>query len=411
MSKVKKTPKANKFIKVRAEKNGVVEVDIFGVIGDSFFEEGNTMKGLKAEIKAAKPKEVLFNVATMGGSALEGLDIHDLIASLKVPTTTRAVGAVASAGSVLLQGGGKREMSKNQLLLIHNSRGLIFGEAKDAEAAAKEMRLIDSRMLAIFAQDNDKSTEKELKALMDEDRFIDAEEARDMGLIDEVVDPSEFDAKYDMKAIAACAGLTDKHKEFLADFYAEEDDDSDDSEDEDEDDSSDENSDDDDSGDSDSDEDSDDDSGDDDNDDDSDEDEDSDEDSDDDDSDEDDDEESDEQDEDDEPKANKIPSHKSFLTKLKGLLPGAKKHKEPIKKTKKPKKNAKEIELEAKLEKAQKEAKELKSKLFKANQKKGKKVKVISIGDAGVHSDEDENMPQWLKDKEKDAEALRDHEM
>ncbi len=376
MLKVKKTPKANKFIKVRAEKDGVVNVDIFGVIGEGgFFDEGNTMKGLKAEIKDAKPKSLDFNIASLGGSALEGLDIHDLIKSQKVPTRTKIVGATASAAAVLSQAGDKKIMSKNQLLLIHNSRGIAMGEATDLEVVTKDMKLIDARMLAIFAEDNEKSTEAELKALMHEDRFIDAEEALEMGLIDEIVDPSEFDAKYDMKAIAACAGLTDKHKEFLAEFYAEEEEEEEENKEEENEEEEEKGS----------------------------EEEESEEEK----EEEEEEEEEGEQDDKGEQKANKLPSHRSFLDKLLGR----KEEKEDPKKDKKPVKSEKETELEAKLEKAEKEAKELKSKLFKANQKKGKKAKVITIGDSGIHSDVDENMPDWLKAKEKDAEALRDHEI
>ncbi len=382
MSKVKKTPKANKFIKVRAQKDGVVHVDIFGVIGESFFEDGNTMRALKAEVKAAKPKSIVFNIASLGGSALEGLNIHDFIASQKVPTTSNIVGATASAAAVLSQGADKIVMSKNQLFLIHNSRGIAMGEATDLEAVIRDMKLIDARMLAIYAQGNEESTEDELKALMHEDKFIDAEEARDMGLVDEVVDPSEFDAKYDMKAIAACAGLTDKHKEFLADFYADEDDeDGEDKDAEDKDDSDDGEDGADDS------EDSDDEDG---------------EDSD------DDDDESDEQDEEDEPKANKLPSHRSFLDKLLGRKEKKAKKSAPKKKAEKSKK---ETDLEAKLEKSEAEAKKLKSQLFKAKQKGGKKVKVVSIGDAGILTEEDENLPEHLRGKDKDAQALRDHEI
>ncbi len=380
MSKVKKTPKANKFIKVRAQKDGVVHVDIFGVIGESFFEEGNTMKNLKEEIKGAKPKSIVFNIASLGGSALEGLDIHDFIRSQKVETKTNLVGAVASAAAVLAQGGDKRIMSKNQVLLIHNVRGGAFGEVEDVEKAVKDMKLINERMLAVFDQKATDSKE-DLKALMAKDEFIDAEEALERGLVDEIVDPSDFEAVYDVKAIQACAYLNDKHKEFLAEFYAEEEEEEEENKEEEEKEEK-ENEEEEEKG-----------------------------------SEEEESEEEKEEEEEEEEegeqgdkgeqKANKLPSHRSFLDKLLGR----KEEKEDPKKDKKPVKSEKETDLESKLAKSEAEAKKLKSQLFKAKQKGGKKVKVVSIGDAGILTEENENLPEHLRGKDKDAQALRDHEI
>ena len=123
-------------IKTSAE---LTEIDIFGQIGDSFFEEGNTLDSVKAELENIKT-DLSINVASLGGSAFEGLAIHDLIASHPYNTTVNVVGATASAGAVISVAADKVNISENSLFLVHNSHGMAQGNAEDLEAAAKDMR-------------------------------------------------------------------------------------------------------------------------------------------------------------------------------------------------------------------------------------------------------------------------------
>ena len=199
-----------KAIRVHASKHRKQEIDIFGAIGDSFFEEGNTLESVRAEIEPTS--ELIINIASLGGDAFEGLAIHDLIASHKAPTTVNIIGATASAGAVISQAGDTVNISENALFLIHNSRGLATGTAIEVREQADLMDKVDERMLNIFVKSTG-GEEKEIKALLIEDKFIDAEEAKERGFVQEITEASRIAASFDYKTIAASKAMENLSKE------------------------------------------------------------------------------------------------------------------------------------------------------------------------------------------------------
>lgn len=203
-----------KHFTIHASKNGQTEIDIFGQIGDSFFEEGNTLENIKAQIENIET-DLVVNVASLGGDVFEGLAIHDLIKNHKAKTITNIVGTTASAGAVIADGSDEVNITENSLFLVHNSRGGVLGTAKDMEDMAGDMKKIDNRMVAIFAKKTGK-TEKKIRDLMDEDKFLDAKEAvNEWGFADSIIKPKKIDAIIDYDKIMASKDLTNDQKEKL----------------------------------------------------------------------------------------------------------------------------------------------------------------------------------------------------
>ena len=196
-------------IKTSAE---LTEIDIFGQIGDSFFEEGNTLDSVKAELTGVKT-DLTINVASLGGSAFEGLAIHDLIASHPFNTTVNVIGATASAGAVISVAADNVNISENSLFLIHNSHGIAQGNADDMDKVAQDMRKIDDRMVSIFTKRTDKS-EETIRDLMNEDKFLNAEESKELGFVDNITKSVKIAAKLDKDKILN-SKLTEIQKEQL----------------------------------------------------------------------------------------------------------------------------------------------------------------------------------------------------
>lgn len=197
-------------VHIHAKKDGITEIDIFGQIGDSFFEEGNTLDTIKAQVETIEGALVV-NIASLGGDALEGLAIHDLLAS-KDNTTVNIVGATASAGAIIASAGDTVNISENYLFLIHNSSSLVFGNADEIDKHADSMRKVDDRMTSVFVSRTGKE-ESEIRELMTEDKFIDADEALEFGFVDAITKPVKLAARVDMKKVSASKELTDAQKE------------------------------------------------------------------------------------------------------------------------------------------------------------------------------------------------------
>jgi ATP-dependent protease ClpP protease subunit len=177
----------------------LTEVDIFGQIGDSFFEEGNTLESVRAEISNTK-HELIINVASLGGVAFEGLAIHDLIASHPYNTTVNILGATASAAAVIAMAGDTVNISENSLFLVHDSHGIAQGNADELESIASDMRKVDDRMVSIFTKRTGK-TESEVRELMKGDKFISPVEAKEFGFVDSIKEPAKIAASIDKEKI------------------------------------------------------------------------------------------------------------------------------------------------------------------------------------------------------------------
>lgn len=137
-------------------------------------------------------KPVSLYVNSPGGSVTAGLAMYDTIQFLKCPVQTYCVGQAASMGAVLLACGahGKRFALPNARVMIHQPWGGMEGQASDISIHAREILRLRDRLNEILAHHTGKSVEAIAKDT-DRDFFMSAAEAKDYGLIDEVVLPRQ----------------------------------------------------------------------------------------------------------------------------------------------------------------------------------------------------------------------------
>ncbi len=135
---------------------------------------------------AAKDIELYIN--SPGGSVTSGLAIYDTMQFVKCDVKTYCVGQASSMGAVLLAAGtkGKRFALPNARILIHQPWGGVQGQASDISIQAKEILRLRERLNEILALHTGKAVEAIAKDT-DRDFFMSAAEARDYGLVDEVV--------------------------------------------------------------------------------------------------------------------------------------------------------------------------------------------------------------------------------
>jgi len=133
-------------------------------------------------------KDINLYVNSPGGSVTSGLAIYDTIQFVKCDVTTYCVGQAASMGAVLLAAGtkGKRFALPNARIMIHQPWGGVQGQASDISIQAKEILRMRDRLNEILAMHTGKAVDAIAKDT-DRDFFMSAAEARDYGLVDDVV--------------------------------------------------------------------------------------------------------------------------------------------------------------------------------------------------------------------------------
>ena len=133
-------------------------------------------------------KDIHLYINSPGGSVTSGLSIYDTMQFIKPDVSTMCVGQAASMGAFLLAGGapGKRYCLPNARTMIHQPSGGAHGQATDIDIHAREILIIRQRLNELMAGHTGQPLET-IERDTERDRFMNAEQSKEYGLVDEVV--------------------------------------------------------------------------------------------------------------------------------------------------------------------------------------------------------------------------------
>ncbi|AHJ66253.1 ATP-dependent endopeptidase clp proteolytic subunit clpP [Granulibacter bethesdensis CGDNIH4] len=134
-------------------------------------------------------KEISFYINSPGGVVSAGLAIYDTMQYIRSPVSTVCIGQAASMGSLLLCAGekDKRFALPNARVMVHQPSGGAQGQATDIEIQAREILTLRKRLNEIYNRHTGQSIEA-IERKLERDTYMSAEEARDFGLVDQVVE-------------------------------------------------------------------------------------------------------------------------------------------------------------------------------------------------------------------------------
>jgi ATP-dependent Clp protease protease subunit len=133
-------------------------------------------------------RDIFLYINSPGGVISSGMAIYDTMQFLRAPVNTICMGMAASMGSFLLSAGsrGKRRALPHSRIMIHQPSAGYQGSAADIEIQAKEVIYLRDQLNQLFAQHTGRTVEQ-IEKDIDRDRFMSADEAKEYGLIDEVI--------------------------------------------------------------------------------------------------------------------------------------------------------------------------------------------------------------------------------
>ena len=140
-------------------------------------------------------KDISLYLNTPGGSVTAGMAIYDTMKYIPTDVSTICIGQAASMGALLLAGGaaGKRQALPNSRMLLHQPMGGIGGQAADMEIHAREIIKIRQQLDEILAADTGQPLDR-IRQDTERDFFMSSEEAKEYGLIDEIIAPASVAA-------------------------------------------------------------------------------------------------------------------------------------------------------------------------------------------------------------------------
>lgn len=141
-------------------------------------------------------KDIYLYINSPGGSITSGMAIYDTMKYIKPDVVTICIGMAASMAQFLLTAGtqGKRFALPNSEIMMHQPLGGFQGQATDIEIHAKRILRTKEKMIRIIAENSGQDIQK-IRQDIERDFFFSAEEAKEYGLIDKVIDNYQMDVK------------------------------------------------------------------------------------------------------------------------------------------------------------------------------------------------------------------------
>lgn len=181
--------------------NDVGEIYMYGVFGNSYFEEGITATKFSKDLRAlGAVREIELRIFSPGGSVDEARAIYDLLMAHSATKTVNIDGLAASAASFVSMVGDTIKIGEGSQFMIHNARGTGFGmEKKEVRLLLEELELCDQVIAKVYSDRTGKPVE-EIAAWMDETKWFSGKEAFDNGFATDLVENKKMpDVKIDAK--------------------------------------------------------------------------------------------------------------------------------------------------------------------------------------------------------------------
>jgi len=158
-----------------------------GIIDDA--RANNVVMKLLYLQSEKRSQEINLYINSPGGYVSSTMAIYDTVQFLDAPVATYAIGLVASGAALLLAGGAKekRFALPHAKIMLHQPAGEVGGQAADIEIAAKEVLRDKDALIQLFAHHTGQPPEK-IREETERDRYFTAEEAKQYGLVDEVLE-------------------------------------------------------------------------------------------------------------------------------------------------------------------------------------------------------------------------------
>lgn len=162
-------------------------IEVYGDIGESWFEEGVTLDYVKNRINNAK--KIKVSISSFGGDAATAFAIYNLLKNHKYRVETEIIAPTASSGTIIFMAGDKRTIRKPSLFLAHNALTMGGGNVYDFEKIIEDLKKWDNQLIDMYMNYVTISRD-ELVNLMREDKWISPEEVLEYGFATEVKEDS-----------------------------------------------------------------------------------------------------------------------------------------------------------------------------------------------------------------------------
>ncbi len=197
--------KEQTFFNVIELPNNEARIDIYGeVVPDDWraSDVDTSAVSFRNAIKDLGEVDTLnVHINSPGGSVYDGVAIFNMLRQHKASVTVHIDGLAASIASVIAMSGDKVVMPSNSMMMIHNAMSVSIGNANDMRKMADDLEKINESVINSYIAKNPELDREYLKALMDDETWLTASEAYELGLVDVIDEPVAAVASIDKEQV------------------------------------------------------------------------------------------------------------------------------------------------------------------------------------------------------------------
>ena len=187
-------------LKIEAKAKERADIWIYGDIGESWSGDSVTAKSLSDELKKlAGVKEITLRINSPGGNVFDGLAMYNSLKKFPAHIVTEIDGMALSIASIVALAGDEVRMAGNAVYMIHNPWTMTAGDATEMRKVADQLDLVRDSLAGTYAaKTKELASLEQISDWMDQETWFNSEEALNAGFIDQITDPVEIAAKYDL---------------------------------------------------------------------------------------------------------------------------------------------------------------------------------------------------------------------
>jgi ATP-dependent protease ClpP protease subunit len=182
-------PKTKSVLRINNKTNSdTVQMDMFGVVGGDWWGDGGiTRDSFAKELKGipSSVKTVDLRMSSPGGDVFEGRAIANLMSDHRCAFNINVISECCSIATIIAMAGDTIHMSDGSVFLVHRCYTIALGNSQELGKLAKDLELIDETMVKTY-QNKTKMSQKDILSLMDENRYMNADEAKKLGFVDSI---------------------------------------------------------------------------------------------------------------------------------------------------------------------------------------------------------------------------------
>lgn len=186
-------------LKITNKASDKAEIWLYGDIGESWGDY-ITAKGLSDELKKLSGvKEITLRINSPGGNVFDGLAIYNSLKKFSAKIITEIDGMALSIASIIALAGDEVRMAGNAVFMIHNPWTMAAGDSSEMRKVADQLDLVRDSLAGTYTMKSKGiSSFEQISEWMNAETWFNSEEALKAGFVDEITDPIEIAAKYDL---------------------------------------------------------------------------------------------------------------------------------------------------------------------------------------------------------------------